>query len=199
VPDELRAHVAEELNVRSLDTLSTSADLVSVAYKGNFRVLGKTFGKRTPEVAAAIAAGNVTATGADWAVTMPDGELVTVAGEAVLQTETPKSGWATSTAGNETVALDLTLTDELRRAGAVREVVRLVQDARKSQGFDVTDRIELWWTSTDADTTAALREGADVLAGEVLATAMTEAPPNAPLTPHEVPDLGLTFWLRVID
>jgi isoleucyl-tRNA synthetase len=199
VPDDLRAHVMDELNVRSLDTLSSASELVTVSYKGNFRVLGKTFAKRTPEVAGAIAAGSLAPAGDGWSVTLPSGDVVEVSDDAVLRTETPKSGWTTASAGGETVALDLELTDGLRRAGTVREVVRLVQEARKGQGFDVSDRIELWWTSTDADTVTALRDGADLLAGEVLATLMTEGSPNAPLTPHDVPELGLTFWLRVID
>jgi isoleucyl-tRNA synthetase len=199
LPEELRAHVTDELNVRSIETLAHAGDLVSVSFKGNFRVLGKTFGKRTPDVAAAIAAGALERAGDGWSVTMPDGEVVTVGDDAVLRTETPKTGWAASSAGNETVALDLTLTDELRRAGTVREVVRLVQDGRKGQGFDVSDRVELWWESTDDETTAALREGSDLLATEVLATQLSEGRPNAPLAPHEHPDLGLTFWLRVID
>ena len=58
-------------------------------------------------------------------------------------TETPREGWAVATDGGETVALDLELTPELRRAGLAREVVRLVQEARKTAGLDVTDRIEL--------------------------------------------------------
>jgi isoleucyl-tRNA synthetase len=199
VPDDLRAHVMDELNVRSLDTLASATELVTVSYKGNFRVLGKSFAKRTPEVAAAIAAGSLERAGDGWSVTMPGGEVLDVSDDAVLRTETPKSGWTTATAGNETVALDLELTDELRRAGTVREVVRLVQDARKGQGFDVSDRIELWWTSSDDEATTALRDGTELLAGEVLAIVLTEGQPNAPLTPHEVPELGLTFWLRVID
>ena len=48
----------------------------------------------------------------------------------------------------ETVALDLELTDELRRAGLAREVVRMVQEARKNSGFEVSDRIALTWSAT---------------------------------------------------
>jgi isoleucyl-tRNA synthetase len=200
LPDELRRHVADELNVRDVDTLAAASELVSVTYKGNFRVLGKLFGPRTPEVAAAIAAGElVAANDGSWTVTLPGGETVSVVGAAVLRTETPKEGWTTATAANETVALDLELTEELRRAGTVREVIRLVQDARKGQGFDVSDRIELWWTATDDFTATALREGKQLLATEVLATTVTEDRPHAPLAPHEVEELGLTFWLRVID
>jgi isoleucyl-tRNA synthetase len=80
----------------------------------------------------------------------------------------------------------------------VREAVRLVQEARKAQGFDVGDRIELWWEAGEA-TATALREGAALLAGEVLAVTLTEGAPNAPLAAHRVDDLDLTFWLRVVD
>jgi isoleucyl-tRNA synthetase len=199
VPEELRAQLTDELNVRTVESLARGGELVEVSYKANFRVLGKSFGPRTPDVAAAIAAGSVAAGGAGWQVRMPDGSTVDVEPEAVLTTETPKTGWARSTSGNETVALDLELTDELRRAGRLREVVRLVQEARKAQGFDVTDRIELWWTATDAETAAALTDGTATLADEVLAVHVSDQPPAAPLTPHEVADLGLTFWVRVVD
>jgi isoleucyl-tRNA synthetase len=86
-------------------------------------------------------------------------------------TETPREGWTVASAAGLTVALDLTLTPELERAGLVRELVRLVQDARKSSGLAVSDRIELWWTGEDA-VAEALTEHAEQLAGEVLATAV---------------------------
>ena len=69
------------------------------------------------------------------------------------------------------MALDLTLTPELERAGLVREVVRLVQDARKSTGLAVSDRIELWWTA-EGPMAEALTESGEQVAGEVLATAV---------------------------
>ena len=73
----------------------------------------------------------------------------------------------------ETVALDLELTPELRRAGLAREVVRLVQDARKSAGLQVTDRIRLRWAA-EGELAEALREHAEQVAAEVLATAFEE-------------------------
>ena len=106
---------------------------------------------------------------------------------------------ATAAEPGLTVALDLRLSDQLRRAGTLREVVRLVQEARKAQGFDVSDRIELWWQATDEHTGQALREGTATLAGEVLAVSVTEAAPAASLAAHPVADLGVTFWLRVVD
>ncbi len=65
-------------------------------------------------------------------------------------TETPREGWAVATDAGETLALDLHLTPELLRRGLAREVVRLVQEGRKSAGLEVTDRIELWLSTGSA-------------------------------------------------
>jgi isoleucyl-tRNA synthetase len=77
------------------------------------------------------------------------------------------------------VALDLELTPELVRAGLAREVVRLVQEARKSSGFDVSDRIVLTWQAV-GETAAALRENGPLVADEVLAVEMYEGEVAAP-------------------
>jgi isoleucyl-tRNA synthetase len=199
---ELRALVLDELNVLSATTLEDLESVVHAQVKPNFRTLGKKYGARTKDVAAALSA----AAPADVVAAVRSGEPIILAGESVMLadddvvvTETPAEGWATATEPGLTVALDLRLTDQLRRAGTLREVVRLVQDARKAQGFDVSDRIELWWQATDDHTGEALREGVSTLAGEVLAVFVKEEPPAAPLAAHPVSDLGLTFWLRVVD
>jgi isoleucyl-tRNA synthetase len=93
----------------------------------------------------------------------------------------------------ETVALDLELTPELVRAGLAREVVRLVQEARKNAGFEVSDRVELVWQA-GGQTAEALRENAELVAGEVLATSMREADPETPAgSVVREPDLDLAF------
>jgi isoleucyl-tRNA synthetase len=74
----------------------------------------------------------------------------------------------------ETVALDLEITPKLRRAGLAREVIRLIQETRKNNGFDVSDRVALTWKA-DGETAAAIAEHRDLIAGEVLATTMAEA------------------------
>ncbi|MDP9434546.1 MAG: isoleucine--tRNA ligase [Actinomycetota bacterium] len=198
LPRGLRALVAAELNVGSLEPLA--GDLVDTTVKANFRALGKRFGKRTATVAAAIAAADAPALAealrrGDAAVDV-DGDRVPVSVEEVVVTETPRTGWAVATSGGETVALDLEITPELRRAGLVRDVVRLVQEGRKASGLEVSDRIELWWQA-EGDLAGALREGSLRLAEEVLAVSVTEGRPTADLAPHRDDDLGLVFWLRV--
>jgi len=198
LPGSLRDLVAAELNVVTMEPLS--GELVDVTAKANFRALGKRFGKGVQAVAAAVAAADAGALAAGLrggsASVVVDGETVEVSPEEVVITETPRTGWAVASGAGETVALDLEITPALRRAGLVRDVVRLVQDARKSNGFDVSDRIELWWEA-DGELAEALTEGASRLTDEVLAVTLTAGPPVAKLAPHTDADLGLRFWLRV--
>jgi isoleucyl-tRNA synthetase len=111
-----------------------------------------------------------------------------------------------ATDAGETVAIDTTVTPELRREGLAREVIRLIQEARKSDGLDVTDRIALSWSARDPDLTAALTERSALIAGEVLAvefgpveaSGAGEAGWAGPgdVREHGDEDLGLRFWLR---
>ena len=175
LPVELRELVAEELNCQSLESLADAAgELVDVAVKPNFRTLGQRFGKQTPRIAEAIAAADPVALvaqlrGDGATVTVADMDPVVVTAEDVVVTETPKEGWAVAAQDGITVALDLNLSDELVRLGLARQVIRVVQEARKSSGFDVSDRIVLRWTSSDDDVVAALAEHSGLVADEVLA------------------------------
>ena len=175
LPDELRAEVSEELNCGELLSLTgTASDLVDVNVKANYRALGKRFGKNTPNVADAISSADavelVAALRNGAAAVVVDGESVSVTDEDVIITETPRSGWAVASDSGETIALDLNVTPELRRAGLAREMVRLIQDARKSAGFEVSDRISCWWTADDDDLAETLAEHGPMIANEVLAT-----------------------------
>jgi isoleucyl-tRNA synthetase len=176
-----------------------AGDLVERSAKGNFRALGRRFGKDTPTVAAAVAAAPADELAAALrehgrASVVVDGAEVEVSADEVLLTETPREGWAVATESGETVALDLTVTPELRRAGLAREVVRLVQEARKAGGLEVTDRIDLRWAA-DGEVAEALREHGGLVAGEVLATSFAEAEPADGAQVQHDDDLGLRFTL----
>jgi isoleucyl-tRNA synthetase len=214
LPGELRSQIAAELNVSQLEVLGGA--LVDYAVKPNFRALGRRFGAQTQAVAGAIGAapafdvaGAVLA-GETFAVTVPGlEERVLVGPDDVIVTQTPRAGWAVATEGGETVAIDITVSPELRREGLAREVVRLVQDARKTDGLDVTDRIWLRWWSSDPELAAALTEYADLIASEVLAVdygpGVVDAAESSGSSgtsgadgaarEHVDAELGLTFWL----
>jgi isoleucyl-tRNA synthetase len=203
LPAELRQQVADELNVATLSELASAEDLVNVTVKPNFRTLGKRFGNRTSDVAAAIngsdpavLAGSLRANGSAQLAQI--GESITI--EDVIVSEAPVSGWAVETAGTDTVALDLELTPQLRRLGTLRDVVRIVQEARKSAGFEVTDRISLHWrVGGSPEPAEAIREHAAELAREVLATVLTEGEPaeRDGYDGYQATDdeLGLHIWL----
>jgi isoleucyl-tRNA synthetase len=196
--EELRDQIAEELNVMRLESLAEAGgQLVDYSAKANFRTLGKRFGKRTPLVAVAIAAADAAELAAalragDTPRVVVEGEALEVSSEEVIVTETPREGWAVAREG-ETVALDLTITPELRRAGLAREAIRAIQETRKSSGLEVSDRIALSWHATDVEAATAIREHGELIATEVLATSITELP--APGDQAVDPDLGLTLRL----
>ncbi|GAA3535245.1 isoleucine--tRNA ligase [Aeromicrobium panaciterrae] len=197
---ELRAEIAEELNVRELESFETTGDLVDHSAKGNFRNLGKRFGKETPKVAAAIAAadaGRIAAelSAGDSATVEVDGETVTVGPDDVIIAEHPREGWSVVNDQGETVALDLELDDELRLAGLAREAIRVIQEARKSSGFDISDRIDVVWTA-DAAMAEAITTHEKLIADEVLATRIgQDAGVDHTFTDN---DLGLGFTLAVV-
>ncbi|MEU8199780.1 isoleucine--tRNA ligase [Streptosporangium sp. NPDC049046] len=202
LPPELRELITDELNVNDLEDLSgIGADLVSFTVKPNFRALGKRFGSRTKLVASAVTAADpaelARALRTGSPVPVEAGELGTVelGADDVIVTEQPRSGWAVEAGAGETVALDLTITDELRRAGLIRDVIRLLQDTRKSTGLSIADRIDVWWSTGDADLAEALRTQGQTVADEVLAVSLTEGGADD-LPVHGDAELGLTFQLR---
>ncbi|RRD50715.1 isoleucine--tRNA ligase [Arachnia propionica] len=191
--EELRAEVRAELNVQEVDSFTSAGDLVDHSAKGNFRNLGKRFGKRTPLIAAAIAAADA----ARLALELRrdgrssvdfEGEQVEVSADDVLLTERPREGWSVVNEQGETVALDLELSPELVRAGLAREVIRVVQEARKSSGLDVTDRIVLVLEAV-GELAEAVAEHAALIADEVLAVKLDQAPVTTATA--EEPELGL--------
>jgi isoleucyl-tRNA synthetase len=223
--EQLRAQVAEELNVEGTGALAEAGgELLEYHAKGNFRALGRRFGKRTPLVANAVAAADaaslaaelrergtaavtvtVTVASDDVGVATEDAsvEVVEVTADEVIVTETPREGWAVATADGETVALDLAITPELRLAGIARDVVRLIQDARKTSGLDVADRIRVRWSASKPQTREALRVHGGAIAQDVLAVEFSEdgASSNvAGAKPEAFRDseLGLEFFITKV-
>jgi len=206
---ELRDEVARELNVRQLQPMAAvGADLVEHVVKPNFRTLGRRFGKGTQAVAAAIAAADPEQLAADLTSAGKisvevDGAPVALGPDDVIVTQTPRSGWTVATEGGETVGIEVDITPELRREGLAREVIRLVQDARKTDGLHVSDRITVRWDTANPELAAALAEHGELIASEVLADDFRAVQPEAsqtarsgqPAPQHTDADLGLTFWL----
>jgi isoleucyl-tRNA synthetase len=200
LPADLVAEVADELNVAELDEIgAVGTDLVDVSVKVDFRAVGRRLGAQVQAVARAVAAADpaelTAAYRAGSATVDVDGAAVDLVEGDLVVTETPRVGWTVASGAGLTVALDLTLTPALERAGRFREVVRLVQEARKTAGLEVSDRIALWWTA-EGPVADALAEHAEALATEVLATTVHAG--TAGKGPGTEGPEGSRFWVAPV-
>ncbi|MEH0843346.1 isoleucine--tRNA ligase [Micromonospora sp. CPCC 205711] len=203
LPADLLAEIAAELNVGSVTSVGAAGgSLVDTTAKANFRTLGKRFGKAVQQVAAAIAATDAAALKdslreSGSATVLVGDEAVTLGPDEVVVVETPREGWAVTSDAGATLALDLHLTPELRRAGVARDAIRQIQEARKSSGLEVTDRIVLRYRASREETALALAEHRELVAEEVLAADCADGEPSwADPEPFTDESLGLTFWIR---
>ncbi len=168
--------VKAELNVKELDFVTEEAELVSYAVKPNYRALGPRFGKRMPQVAAAVAAldprrvAEVMADGGQVGINV-EGDEHTIGADEVTLALQPLEGYEVEAEAGHAVALQLELDDELRREGLAREIVHAVQNARKDAGLEITDRIELA-LGGDEQLLVAARAHEEYVSGEVLATSV---------------------------
>ena len=174
LPSDMREQIADELNVIDLaDIADADGDLVNISVKANFKSLGAKYGKDVQEISKAIAALDATtlvktlrATSttkvATWEIELGD----------LVVTEVPKSGWMVASHEGESVALDLALSQSLIDAGNVREVIRYIQERRKGDGFEISDRIKVRWNA-DAAIVAAISHSASHISDEVLAVEFT--------------------------
>ncbi|MGA9286649.1 MAG: class I tRNA ligase family protein [Solirubrobacteraceae bacterium] len=165
--------VREELNVRRVRFVEAADDLGEYEVKANYRTLGPLFGKDMPLAAEAIAALAPARVAAAVRGNKPVGISVgdrehTLAEQDVILTMKAPPGYSVERDGAHAVALDLTIDDSLLREGRSREIVHAVQNARKSAGLEVEDRIALVLLGDPALIEAA-REHQGYVAGETLA------------------------------
>ncbi|MGC2374785.1 MAG: isoleucine--tRNA ligase [Solirubrobacteraceae bacterium] len=165
--------VREELNVRCVRFVEAAEELGEYEVKANYRTLGPLFGKDMPLAADAIAAldpARVAAAvrgGNSIGIAVGDREHTLTEQDVILTMKAPE-GYSVEREGAHAVALELTIDDGLLREGRSREIVHAVQNARKSAGLDVEDRIELVLDG-DAALVQAAREHKAYVSGETLA------------------------------
>ena len=200
VPQDLRDQLAEELNILDLQSLGETGDLVNVALKANFRTLGARYSQETPAIAKEITKADAASlvkelrTNNKAVIKLEDQEFE-ITTEDVIITETPREGWSVVSQDGETIALDLEISPELRSLGISREVIRMIQEARKTSGLEVSDRINLKYHTTDNQVNGSISENLEVIKNEVLALIfVAEKAPSDPTTKDE--DLNLEIWIE---
>jgi isoleucyl-tRNA synthetase len=170
---ELTAIVVDELNVKRLEFVAKAGELVTYKILPNFKLLGPKLGKQLPPVRQAIEAANP----AELAARVQAGESVifTVEGQPVelaaaellIQTQ-PAEGLAVAADKLITVGVDVVITDELAAEGLARELVRRIQNMRKDAGFDIADKIAIYYQA-EGTVHHVFHDWADYIKAETLA------------------------------
>ncbi len=135
-----------EVNVKEIEFLHDTTGIITKKIKPNFKTLGKIYGKRMKEIAAAfgqlsqeeISAIERSADTYVW--NLPGGEVLLGKGDYEISSE-DMPGWLVATEGTLTIALDIVQTPQLKREGVARELIHPIQTIRKESGLEVTDRI----------------------------------------------------------
>ena len=159
----------EELNVKAVRDASEIGGLLGFDIKPNLRILGPKYGKQVGDIRNAIAAADA----GEIAAAAESGETIKLMGfelepDEVLIERVALENYAVATDVGYAGAVLTVVSDALKAEGTAREVVRLIQNLRKSSGLEISDRINLWITCPD-DVTGALMTHADYISEETLA------------------------------
>jgi isoleucyl-tRNA synthetase len=195
----LRGLIAEELNVREVRVADSTDAFGTWRAKPRYDVLGPRLGSRVRAVADALQDGAVArrlAAGEEVTVPVAGGDPVTIGPDEVELIQEVAEGWGLASDAGTTVALELALTPDLLVEGRARELIRLVQEARKDAGLAVADRIELGVDGPFAD---ALEAHGEMIARETLAVRIEPGSLTGDASPARsstIDDRPVTITLR---
>mgnify|MGYP002619526071 FL=1 len=185
VDEEQRAHIEavkalimNEVNVKEIQFVDGAAGVLVKKVKCDFKKLGPKFGKQMKAVAAAVAEMSQEAIAelekkGSYTFNLDGAEAVIETADVEIFSE-DIPGWLVANEGKLTVALEVTVTEELRREGIARELVNRIQNIRKSSGFEITDKIKIT-LSKNPQTDDAVNEYNDYIRNQVLGTSLTLA------------------------
>ena len=193
--DAVKGIVLPEVNVKEMEFVEDTSGIMTLRIKPNFKVLGKTYGARMKEIAAAFGAleqpviaaiQKAETEGTSYTLALPGGDVILNPGDYAISSEDVE-GWQVASEGSLTVALDVEVTPELRKEGLSRELVNRIQNLRKSSGFEVTDRINTMVYSNDEGLSEALQVFGDYVKAQTLSLSIgLEAFEKAPADAAEV-------------
>ena len=183
VDEEQRAHIEavktlimSEVNVKEVKFVDGASGVLVKKVKCDFKKLGPKFGKQMKTVAALVAGMSQEAIAeleknGSYTFTLDGGQAIIETDDVDIYSE-DIPGWLVANEGRLTVALEVTVTEELRREGIARELVNRIQNIRKSSGFEITDKINIT-LSKNKQTDDAVNEYKDYICNQVLATSLT--------------------------
>ena len=149
--EQVKGIILGEVNVKEAEFISDTTGIITKKIKPNFKTLGKVYGKQMKEIAGAFASldqttisaiQNAQAAGSEYVLSLPSGDVTLGPADYEISSE-DMPGWLVATEGPLTIALDVQVTEELKKEGVARELINRIQNLRKDSGFDVTDKIEV--------------------------------------------------------
>ena len=185
--EAVKTLILNEVNVKEAEFISDTTGLITKKIKPNFKTLGKIYGKQMKEIAAAFATLSQDAingiqaaetSGTGYVLNLPSGDVTLNKGDYEISSE-DMPGWLVATEGAMTIALDITITEALRREGVARELINRIQNLRKSSGFDVTDKVKVTiYADGEAgeEIASSLSDFADYIGTQTLALSVEAAP-----------------------
>ena len=163
--------IKSEVNVKEIEVLEDASGILVKQIKPNFKVLGPRFGKDMKAVAQTVnnfSADDINNIEQNGILDVEiNGKSITLERSDVEITSQDIEGWLVASSGALTVALDVTLTDDLRKEGIARELVNRIQNLRKDSGFELTDRIEVQFQK-DEQIINAINKNLDYIKAETL-------------------------------
>lgn len=200
--DELVEIVKDELNVKGFEFVEDPQKLVSYRVLPDNKLLGPRFGAQFPQVRAALVALDPAEVAQSVARDTPvllevNGQQVELAPAEILVSTQPAEGLAVAADKLATVAVDATVTPELKAEGLAREIVRRVQSMRKEAGFDIADRISTYYLAGE-ELSDVFRHWQDYIMAETLSTTLVpgSAPEGAYTESHKVEGESLELGVQ---
>ena len=193
--------ILNEVNVKELKFADAGSNILVKKVKPDFKKLGPRYGKVMKALAAAIQAmtqAEIATFERDGSFTFPiDGNACTVLTDDVEIISEDIPGWLVANEGRLTIALDITVTDELRREGLARELVNRLQNLRKSSGLEITDHIRVTLAPAE-EMEGVLETYGDYIRRQVLADAITTTERSADMTDLEFDDFQLPVKIEKV-
>ena len=179
--EAVRALIMNEVNIKDIELITDTTGIITKRIKLNFKAFCQRYAQLAKPMSALVATftqEQIAEIEANAETKLEvNGQEVTVTAADFEITSDDMPGWLVASEGKLTVALDITITDELRREGIARELVNRIQNIRKESGFEVTDKIRVEIEANEL-TTTALESFADYIAQQTLAVEVkaSEAP-----------------------
>lgn len=193
--------ILSEVNIKQIEYIEDTTGIITKRIKPNFKTLGKKYGKQMKAISAMAAAfcqSDIAQLEAQkgWTMTL-DGEEYPMELEDFEITSDDMPGWTVATEGQLTIAMDITIDQNLRAEGIARELVNRIQNIRKDSGFEVTDKIKVVVQST-SDTDYAMELFSDYVAAQTLAQSISVAN-EIQQTKIEIDDLKLSLTITKVE